>query len=193
VEKLMENEKEIQGSQNPEEEESLDSLNETETQEGETDEEKIAKLEDANKKLFARAKKAEEEAKALKNKPQEEKPKEEPKPTPTPVDDIDRKIEEKINERDLASMDLSDELKSEVKTYAKAKGISYRDAEKSEYIGFLKQKEAEKIKAEEASATSKGIGIKTKRDFANLSDEQINNLSDEEWKEYKIWLKETQK
>ena len=187
----MENENENLDSPKPEEEESLDSLNETGTQEGETDTEKIAKLEEANKKLFARAKKAEEEAKALKNKPQEpEKPKEEPKTTPTPVyDDIDRKIEEKINERDLASMDLSDNLKSEIRVYAKAKGVSYREAEKSEYIGFLKQKEAEKIKAEEASATSKGIGIKAKRDFANLSNEDIKNLSDEEYKEYNLWLK----
>ena len=186
----MENENENLDSPKPEEEESLDSLNETGTQEGETDTEKIAKLADANKKLFARAKKAEEEAKALKNKPQEPvKPKEEPKPQVSVYDDIDKKIEEKINERDLASMDLSDNLKSEIRVYAKAKGVPYREAEKSEYIGFLKQKEAEKIKAEEASATSKGIGIKAKRDFANLSNEDIKNLSDEEYKEYNLWLK----
>jgi len=186
----MENENENLDSPKPEEEESLDSLNETGTQEGETDTEKIAKLADANKKLFARAKKAEEEAKALKNKPQEPvKSKEEPKPQVSVYDDIDKKIEEKINERDLSSMDLSDNLKSEVRVYAKAKGVPYRDAEKSEYIGFLKQKEAEKIKAEEASATSKGTSTKAKRDFANLSNEDIKNLSDEDYAEYNKWLK----
>ena len=181
------------GNQNPQntEEEDLDSLNKVEIQEGETDTEKIAKLTEANKKLFARAKKAEEEAKTLKNKPQEEKPKEEPKPVQQPTsEDLIRKIaREEADERDLASMDLSDELKSQVKSYAKVNKVSYRDAVNSKYIGFLKQEEAEKIKVEEASATSKGVSIKAKRDFANLSNEDIKNLSDEEYKEYNRWLK----
>ncbi len=186
----MENENENLNSPNTEEED-LDSLNKVEIQEGETDTDKIAKLDDANKKLFARAKRAEEEVKALKNKPQEpEKPKEQPVQQQKPQEvDVDKLLDEKLNERDLSSMDLSDNLKSEVRAYAKVKNIHYRDAEKSEYISFLKQKEAEKITADEASATSKGTTIKAKRDFANLSEEDIKNLDDDSFKGYKSWLK----
>jgi len=128
----------------------------------------------------------------------EQKPKDElspdtqPKePSKQPIEeDIIRKIaREEAEERDLESLDTSDEIKSQIKSYAKINKVSYRQAEKSDYISFLKQKEAEKIKAEEASAGSKGIGIKAKRDFANLSNEDIKNLSDEDYKEYNLWLK----
>jgi hypothetical protein len=180
----MENENELQDSTKPENED-LDSLPEANIQEGDTDEEKFAKLEVANKKLFARAKKAEEEAKALKTKPHEP---EKEVPKVQPQDNFDKLIEEKLNERDLSSMDLSDTLKSEVKAYAKAKGVPYREAANSDYVSFLKQKETERLTAEDASATTKGVGIKAKRDFASLGDD-IASLSDEEFKEYKQWVK----
>jgi len=62
-----------------------------------------------------------------------------PKTQPVSSEDIDKMVGEKFEERDLASMDLSDELKSEVKAYAKAKGISYREAAKSPYFDFIKK------------------------------------------------------
>jgi len=103
--------------------------------------------------------------------------------------DIDKRVDERFEERDLASMDLSDELKSEVKAYAKAKKISYRKAVKSEYFNFIKGKEDERTKAEEASTSSKGGTIKAKRDFGKLSGSEITNLDDDGFKEYKEWLK----
>jgi len=130
-------------------------------------------------------------AQTPKGEKQEVKPQEPAQKTtpPTSVEDIDKLVGEKFEERDLASMELSDELKSEVKAYAKAKKISYREAAKSEYITFLKGKEDERIKAEEASASSSGKSIKAKRDFGNLSEGEIANLDDEEFAEYKKWLK----
>ena len=114
----------------------------------------------------------------------------EPVKTAQPTDlDIDKLVGEKFEERDLASMDLSDEIKSEVKAYAKTKGISYREAVKSEYFNFIKGKEDERIKAEEASTSSRGQSIKARRDFGNLSASEIENLSDEDFAEYKKWLK----
>ncbi len=107
----------------------------------------------------------------------------------TPVGDIDKIVEEKLNERDLASMDLSDELKSKVRAYAKAEGMSYRNAVKSDYFEFVKGKEDEKAQSEEASASFKGKSMKAKRDFGNLSDDDIKNLSEEDYKTYKDWLK----
>ena len=185
----MENEEVLEDTSKPQEEDTS-SESDVETQEGETDEEKIAKLAEANKKLFARAKKAEEEAKALKTSKeadkssQEDKPKEEKK-----EEDLDKILDQKLNERDLASMDISDELKSEVKAYGKAKNILYREVLKSPYFNFLKGQEEEKTKAEEASASSKGKTIRAKRDFGNLSDEDIKNLPDDEYEEYNKWLK----
>lgn len=119
----------------------------------------------------------------------EVKPQEPVKTTPISTEDIDKLVGEKFEERDLTSMDLSDELKTEVKAYAKAKGISYREAAKSEYFNFIKGKEDERITAEEASASSKGKTIKAKRDFGSLSEGDVANFSDEEFAEYKKWLK----
>jgi len=187
----MENEKELQDSLKPEEE-TLDSLTGN-TQEDEPDEEKLVKLADSNKKLFARAKKAEEELKAIKSSSKEvEKPLPVQPAQQQPVGDLEKMLDEKLNERDLASTDLSDNLKSEVRAYAKAKGVSYREAVKSEYINFLKEKEDETTRADEASTTSKSKGTKAKLDFGNMSDEEISNLSPEQFEEYEKHLKSLQ-
>ena len=103
--------------------------------------------------------------------------------------DLDAIVESKFNEWELAKMDLSENLKSEVKSYAKAKGIPYRDVLKSDYFDFVKGKENERLRSEEASVSSKGISMKARRDFGNLNDEDIKNLSSEDLTEYKKWLK----
>ena len=168
------------GSQDPLTPEEEDNDSTIVEPEGETDE-KLTKLEEANKKLFARAKQAEEELKAIK-----QTPKEEAKPE---ISDLDKVIEEKINERDLSSMDLSDDLKSEVKAYAKAKGVSYREVLKTPYFNFIKGQEEERTKSEEASASNKNKTTKASRDFASMGEGEIKNLSDEEFDQYKSWLK----
>ena len=134
--------------------------------------------------LYKRAKTAEEELKKFKVKPEEGEKAQEPK---TP-DNLDKIIDEKFEERDLASMDFSDELKSEVRAYAKAKKISYREASKSDYFNFVKGKEDERLKAEEASTSSTGKSVKAGRDFVNLSAGELENLSSEDFKSYKKWL-----
>lgn len=146
------------------------------------DAEKLTKLEEANKQLFARAKKAEEEAKTLKSL-KEEKP-----PVPQNVD-INELVAAKFEERDLESLELSDEIKGETKAYAKAKGISIREASKSEYIKFLSEKESDKVREVDASASTKSTGKSAKRDFSSLGDEGITKLDDEEFGKYKEWLK----
>ena len=112
-----------------------------------------------------------------------------PKETPPPQVDIDAVVNAKFEERDLALLDLGDEVKAEVKAYAKAKGVSVHEAAKSEYIGFLRTKEEDKIREREASASTKGTGKTAKRDFSKLADEDIRNLSDEEFTAYKEHLK----
>ncbi len=179
----MENETEGLDSLKPEDEIS-DSLFTEEMQDGETAEEKVAKLAEINKGLFARAKRAEEENKAFKQVPKESAP----KAIPT-GDDLDKVLEEKLNERELASMELSDELKSEVRAYAKTKGITYREASKSDYISFVKDRKDKEAREVDASVSSTNKTSKAKRDFGKLSDEQVRELEETDFDEYKKWLK----
>jgi len=177
----MDEEKDLETQElsNPEHE---DSDSQDTAQPGETEAEKIAKLEEANKQLFARAKKAEEEAKTLKITREE-------KPLAAPQTDVDEIINKKFEERDLASLPVSDEIKGETRAYAKAKGIPIHEAAKSPYIEFLKTQEESKIREREASASTKGTGTTAKRDFSNLADEEIRNMDDESFTAYKAWLK----
>jgi len=177
----MEDTNELLDSQNQPNEDS-DSL--FAIQDDQPDEEKV-KLAEQNKRLFARAKKAEVELKALK-----ETPKPEIKEKPVDFSEIEKKVDEKLNERELSAMDLSDNLKSELKAYANAKGVSYKEASKSEYIKFLSDKEASIKKEEEASANSQGGTKKAERDFGKLSGEEISKLSNDEWEAYKGWRRD---
>ena len=86
-------------------------------------------------------------------KPAEQKPPAEPaKPASPPEQvDVDKKINDALNERDLKALDLSDELKDEIKTLAKVKGISYIEASKQPYILHLKEEEERKALIDKAS------------------------------------------
>lgn len=68
---------------------------------------------------------------------------------------LEKKVTEKLEEKELNSLDYSDELKSEVKNYAKANGMSIAQAIKSPYMEFLRQEEAKKDRAEDASLGNK--------------------------------------
>lgn len=89
-------------------------------------------------------------------KKEEEKPQGSKNETP----DVDALFEQKFNERmeqrDLESLDLPDELKEEVKRVAKYEGISVREAAKNPYILHKKNEfeKAERIK--NATPTRKG-------------------------------------
>ena len=82
-----------------------------------------------------------------------QKPPAEPaKPASPPEQvDVDKKINDALNERDLKALDLSDELKDEIKTLAKVKGISYIEASKQPYILHLKEEEERKALIDKAS------------------------------------------
>ena len=72
-----------------------------------------------------------------------------------PPSDIERLIDERFDQRELETFDLSDEIKKEVQAYAKARGIRIKEALNSDYVGFLKEKEEQKKKEEEASTSFK--------------------------------------
>jgi len=74
---------------------------------------------------------------------------------------IDEKVRERLEERDLESLGLPEELKGEVKRLAKLEGISVREAAQLPYIQYRKQ-EAEKeqrIKNATPKRTSSGAYV----------------------------------
>jgi len=192
--------------------ENLNSENEAENQDTEeenlettTDEDspEVAALKDKNRQLFERAKKAEgfvkqEDGTWVKKPKPEVKTKPEDKPQPQPskpiIDDdvIDKKVEEKLEQRELESLEISDELKQEVKTYAKAAGLTVKQVLKSDYYQFLKQKDEAKQKIDEASIGGKKRGTPSGKDFSSVKPSDFD-LSTKEgrdgWDEYKKWLK----
>lgn len=112
--------------------------------------ERLLKANNANKQLYSRTKKATgfelKDGKWIKKDPTtiiEKKP--EAKPLDKSNVDVDAKISEGINSalerRDLESLELSDELKKEVSSLAKLKGISVNAAKNEDYIKFKIEQE----------------------------------------------------
>ena len=102
-----------------------------------------------------------------------EKGKPEPKPevkdttiTKTEVFD-ENKIVEVLEKRDLEALELSDELKKEVQTYAKVQGISIKKALSSDYIKFRQEQDEKKDKITNASLGSNRKGT-SKKDFSKM-------------------------
>ena len=96
-----------------------------------------------------------------------EKPKDTPEDGKKPdkkgeASDIDKIVDQKLNERmearELESLDLSDELKAEVQDLAKLKGISVREAAQLPYIQARKEELAreERIKNATPKRSNKG-------------------------------------
>jgi len=159
----MENENENLDSLN--EIEDTENVNEEESVEGESEEtegEDKPKYTENEKKLYARAKKAEAEAKSMK----EQLAKNKPTGKPTPVGDIDKLLDAKLEKRELDNLDLSDELKKQVSTYAKVNNVNIKKALSSDYISFLKEKEEKEEKINNASLGSNRKSVK--KDYANM-------------------------
>lgn len=96
---------------------------------------------------------------------------------------LDQKLNEKLEEQALESLDLSDELRLEVKTYAKAKGLSIKQASNSEYIKWLKEQADIKQKVEEASLGGKRRA-QTQRDLSALKPDDFDLSTEEGRKDY---------
>ena len=104
---------------------------------------------------------------------------------------LEAAIDTRLDQRDLDASGISDELKQEVRDYAKARRIRIKDALNSEYVGFLKEKEEQKKKEEEASTSFKRKS-QAGRDFSKMSAEDFDVSTEEgqkEFEEYKKWLK----
>lgn len=149
--------------------EKVNSLNdEIKTLEDSGDDE-IETLIERNKRLYARAKKAEGftlEGDKWVKKPKPVVQEVKPKVIDKPVAD-ESLINKVLDKRELENLDLSDSLKKEVETYANLQKISIKKALTSEYITFLKEKDEKKDRIDNASL---GYNRKsaTKKDYSEF-------------------------
>jgi len=128
---------------------------------------------------------------------EEEQKKEKKSQTTTDEDGLLEKlkitIKQELEERDLKSFDLEDEIKAEVRDYAKLKNITYAEALKSDYIQFRKQALETLKREEKASASSKGKAFgMAQRDFSQMSPNDFDLTTKEgreEFEEYKKFKK----
>lgn len=123
----------------------------------------------------------------------ERKPEEKPQPSIAPkVDDIASVVDQKLDERELDSLEMSDGVKKDIKSYAKAANLTIKQAMKSDYFKFLKEKEENAVKVEEASIGGKRRAL-TQKDFSAVSLKDFDLSTEEgrkEYEEYKKFRKE---
>lgn len=83
---------------------------------------------------------------------------------------MEASVEAKFAEKELNSLGLSDELKKEVKSFAKVNDVSINEAMESSYVQFRKSEEEEKVEAEDASISPSHKSAKLDYSKAKLSD-----------------------
>lgn len=171
--------------------------------------EKYGLDEDANSELIERLVESETESgkrlstaikqkiswreKAQKPAPTEQKKEETPQPVPK--DDVKKLISdtltEALEERDLSSLDFSDELKKELKNYAKVSGLTVKQAMTSDYFIYLKDKEDKAEKVANASIGGKRRSPSRQEYSAEKPPKPDMSTKEgrEEWAEYRKFLK----
>lgn len=109
---------------------------------------------------------------AQKKKEDKKPPKTEEKKTFT-EEDLDKRLDERDRKRDLESLDVSDELRKEVESYAKLHGLSVKKATESPYIKFKKDEEDKKVKIEKAGVGEGGSKTQIISNIKEKSDEEL--------------------
>ena len=129
-----------------------------------------------------------DKAKSPTKEPEEKKPE-----TPANINEIiAAQVREQLDKGVLEKESLSDELKDEVKSYAKLKGITLSKALESEYIKFQIGESDKKAREAGASISPKANRHQSTRDFSQASPADFDVSTEEGQKqhaEYKEWLK----
>jgi hypothetical protein len=88
----------------------------------------------------------------------------------------------------LDALEISDNLKNELKIYAKAAGLTIKQAQKSDYFKFLSENEEKQKKVEEASI---GGSRKSpaKNDFSSMNPSDFDLSTEEGQKGYEEYKK----
>ena len=112
-------------------------------------------------------------------------------PQPT---DISQAVSAELEARDLSGLDVSEELRDKVKSYANLEGVSIKAAVDSDYIQHFKTVEDEQRKTDEASLGGKTKGS-SRTDYGDKSPSDFDATTEEGqkgWEEYKANLNKTQ-
>jgi len=114
----------------------------------------------------------------ISDKPGENKPAE-----PTEVEKL---VKQTLEKERLDSLDISDEMKREVETYAKITGLSVKSAYESDYIKFKKE-QADQLARTEAASIGKGSGSgrQVTKNFSEVKPEDFSEMSDEDFEKFK--------
>jgi hypothetical protein len=96
-------------------------------------------------------------------------------------------IDEALDEEKLNEIELSDEGKIDLRTYAKSKGITARQALKTDYFTYLKDREG-KVKREEEASVSRSTTVTSAKTNFSLDKPPAVDMSTEEGrKKYHEW------
>ena len=155
--------------------------------------EKLKGSDGRNKNLFARAKKGEgftfdEEKKEWAKKP-EVKSKPEKKEQPAQglsEEDIDKRLDERFEKRELDSLKVNDDFRTEIGNYAKLNGVSIAQAMETPYIKFRLE---EVKKADDLEKASLGGGSQATAtvDPSEIDPKKLDMTTDEGKKKFKEW------
>jgi hypothetical protein len=95
------------------------------------------------------------------------------------------KLEQEVDELRMdAAGDFTDEVKAQVRQYAKMNNVSYKEAAKSEYIKFMVQNEQQTARNRDASLDSKGGGG-TKVSISDAKPSDVRKMSDDDFDKWK--------
>jgi len=145
--------------------------------------EKDAKIESLNKKI----KDLEDQRRGLAKKVKEGKTSK----TETPAD-----LQARLDTIELATVgDFDDSIADEIRSFAKLKGVTLRQAAKSDYIQFMVKQAEDKARIESASISNSKTGAsgKSKIDFTKASPADFDLSTEEgqkQWEQYKKHLRE---
>lgn len=127
------------------------------------------------------------EAEALKNDPRLKAAVTPPAESKIAPEDIDKKLDERLAQRDLDEMDTSDEIRKEIGDWAKFKGITVKQAARAPHI-VLKMDEYEKEQKAEAatiSRTNRASGSKKTYTFDSPPNVDMSTKEGrEEWQSF---------
>jgi hypothetical protein len=101
-------------------------------------------------------------------------------------EEIAKTVESVLEKRELEDLDLSEELKKEVQSIAKLKGISIKKALASDYIVFLKEKAEKEEKSETASLGGKSRAS-SKKDYSTMTSSDFDMRTKEGKEDFAKW------
>jgi hypothetical protein len=104
---------------------------------------------------------------------------------------IDEKVNERLEQKDLDSLSSSDELKKEIKNYAKLNGVSIGQASKSSYIQFRQEEDKARLGDAAINGTHKTMA---NRNIDDVNPEKDFDMSTKDGRDaYHQWHNEWKK